>query len=79
MFEPVHGSAPDIAGKGIANPLAAVLSAALMLDHLGLAKSAAGVRDAVAKVLAERKVKTPDLGGTSTTTQMGDAVVEALK
>ena len=49
MFEPVHGSAPDIAGKGIANPLAAVLSAALMLDHLGLAKSAKAVRDAVSK------------------------------
>ncbi len=78
MFEPVHGSAPDIAGQGKANPLAAVLSAALMLDHLGLAKSAKAVRDAVAKVLAESRVKTPDLGGTSTTTQMGDAVVESL-
>ena len=54
MFEPVHGSAPDIAGKGIANPLAAILSAALMLDHLGLTKSAAAVRDAVAKVLERR-------------------------
>src|SRR3954452_12832654 len=70
MFEPVHGSAPDIAGQGKANPLAAILSAALMLDHLGLAKCAAAVRDAVSKVLAEGKVKTPDLGGTSTTAQM---------
>ena len=78
MFEPVHGSAPDIAGKGIANPLAAVLSAALMLDHLGLAASAAAVRDAVAKVLGGGSVKTPDLGGKATTTQMGDAVVEAI-
>ncbi|MDY3555803.1 3-isopropylmalate dehydrogenase [Gemmata sp. JC717] len=80
MFEPVHGSAPDIAGKGIANPLAAVLSAALMLDHLGLAKSAQGVRDAVAKVLAEGKVRTRDLDKTSThtTTDMGDAVVAAV-
>jgi tartrate dehydrogenase/decarboxylase/D-malate dehydrogenase len=78
MFEPVHGSAPDIAGKGIANPLAAVLSAGLMLDHLGLPASAKGVRDAVAKVLAEGKVRTPDLGGTSTTTQMGDAVLAAV-
>jgi tartrate dehydrogenase/decarboxylase/D-malate dehydrogenase len=78
MFEPVHGSAPDIAGKGIANPLAAVLSAGLMLDHLGLAKAAAAVRDAVAKVLREGKVKTPDLGGKSTTSEMGDAVVVAL-
>jgi tartrate dehydrogenase/decarboxylase/D-malate dehydrogenase len=78
MFEPVHGSAPDIAGKGVANPLAAVLSAALMLDHLGLAKSAAAVRSAVSKVLSEGKVKTPDLGGKDTTTQMGDAVVAAV-
>jgi tartrate dehydrogenase/decarboxylase / D-malate dehydrogenase len=78
MFEPVHGSAPDIAGKGIANPLAAILSAALMLDHLGLAKSAAALRAGVSKVLAEGTVKTPDLKGTSTTTQMGDAVVSAV-
>jgi tartrate dehydrogenase/decarboxylase / D-malate dehydrogenase len=80
MFEPVHGSAPDIAGTGKANPLAAVLSAALMLDHLGLAKSAQAVRDAVSKVLAEGKVKTPDLDKTSkqTTTDMGDAVVDAI-
>jgi tartrate dehydrogenase/decarboxylase/D-malate dehydrogenase len=78
MFEPVHGSAPDITGKGIANPLAAVLSAALMLNHLGLTKSGTAVRDAVAKVLAEGKVKTPDLGGKNTTTEMGDAVVAAV-
>ena len=78
MFEPVHGSAPDIAGQGIADPLAAVLSAALMLDHLGLAKSAAAVRGAVAKVLADGRVKTPDLGGKNTTTEMGDAVVAAI-
>ena len=78
MFEPVHGSAPDITGKGIANPLAAVLSASLMLHHLGLEKSGAALRDAVAKVLAEGKVKTPDLGGMGTTTQMGDAVVAAI-
>jgi tartrate dehydrogenase/decarboxylase/D-malate dehydrogenase len=78
MFEPVHGSAPDIAGKGIANPLAAVLSAALMLDHLGLAKSATALRSAVSKVLAASEVRTPDLGGKATTTQMGDAVVGAV-
>jgi len=78
MFEPVHGSAPDIAGKGIANPLAAVLSAALMLDHLGLAKSASAVRDAVSKVLADAKVLTPDLGGKHTTTDMGNAVVNTI-
>ena len=78
MFEPVHGSAPDIAGKGIANPLAAILSAALMLSHLGLEKSAEAVRSAVSKVLADGKVKTADLGGKNTTTEMGNTVVAAV-
>jgi tartrate dehydrogenase/decarboxylase/D-malate dehydrogenase len=78
MFEPVHGRAPDIAGKGIADPLAAILSAGLMLDHLGLGKSAKAVRDAVARVLDSGEVKTPDLGGQNTTTQMGNAVVSAI-
>jgi tartrate dehydrogenase/decarboxylase/D-malate dehydrogenase len=78
MFEPVHGSAPDIAGQGIANPLAAILSAALMLDHLGLKASAGVVRHAVSTVLAAGAVKTPDLGGRNTTAQMGDAVLAAL-
>lgn len=78
MFEPVHGSAPDIAGRGIANPLAAILSAALMLSHLGLEQSAAAVRAAVGKVLAEGVVKTADLGGKNTTTEMGNAVVAAV-
>src|SRR6266705_2719145 len=78
MFEPVHGSAPDIAGKGIANPLAAILSAKLMLDHLGQAKSAAAIQRAVAKVLKDGKVRTPDLGGSATTAQMAEAVLGAL-
>jgi tartrate dehydrogenase/decarboxylase/D-malate dehydrogenase len=78
MFEPVHGSAPDIAGKGIANPLAAILSAGMLLDHLGLAKSAAVVRQAVASVLKAGKVRTPDLGGTATTTTVTEAVLSAL-
>ncbi len=78
MFEPVHGSAPDIAGKGIANPLAAILSAKLMLEHLGQNKSAAAIHRAVAKVLKDGKVKTPDLGGNATTTQMADAVLATL-
>ncbi|MCI0680867.1 MAG: tartrate dehydrogenase [Gemmataceae bacterium] len=78
MFEPVHGSAPDIAGKGIANPLAAILSAKLMLDHLGDVKSAAALHRAVARVLKDGKTRTPDLGGTATTAQMADAVLAAL-
>jgi tartrate dehydrogenase/decarboxylase / D-malate dehydrogenase len=77
MFEPVHGSAPDIAGKGIANPLAAVLSAALMLDHLKETATANAVRNAIKVVLKERKVLSPDLGGKAKTTEVGDAVVGA--
>jgi tartrate dehydrogenase/decarboxylase / D-malate dehydrogenase len=78
MFEPVHGSAPDIAGKGIANPLAAVLSAALMLDHLNEPKTAAAVRDAVKAVLKEKRALSPDLGGNAKTTEIGDTVVGAV-
>jgi tartrate dehydrogenase/decarboxylase/D-malate dehydrogenase len=78
MFEPVHGSAPDIAGKGIANPLAAILSAGMMLDHLGLTKSAAAVRQAVAAVLKGGKTKPPDLGGTAKTAEVTEAVLAAL-
>src|SRR5205085_5222354 len=77
MFEPVHGSAPDIAGKGIANPLAAILSAKLMLDHLGHSKAAARLHQAVARVLKAAKTRTPDLGGKATTEQMAEAVLEA--
>jgi tartrate dehydrogenase/decarboxylase/D-malate dehydrogenase len=78
MFEPVHGSAPDIAGKGIANPLAAVLSVKLLLDHLGRPRAAAAIENAVAAVLRAGKVRTPDLGGTATTTTMADAVISQL-
>jgi tartrate dehydrogenase/decarboxylase/D-malate dehydrogenase len=77
MFEPVHGSAPDIAGQGIANPLAAILSAALMLDHLEFANGAEAIRSAVAKVLKQGP-RSKDLGGSATTTEVGDAVVAAL-
>ncbi|MBY0228267.1 MAG: tartrate dehydrogenase, partial [Gemmataceae bacterium] len=77
MFEPVHGSAPDIAGKGVANPLAAVLSAGMLLEHLGLKPAAAAVQAAVARVLKEGKALTPDLGGKGTTAQLGDATVAA--
>jgi tartrate dehydrogenase/decarboxylase/D-malate dehydrogenase len=79
MFEPVHGSAPDIAGKGIANPLAAILSAGMLLDHLGLAKSAVAVRQAVAAVLKAGKPRTPDLGGDATTVAVTEAVLTALQ
>ena len=74
MFEPVHGSAPDIVGRGVANPLAAILSAGMMLDHLGHAEASRAVRAAVAGVLAEGLVRTPDLGGSSTTAEVARAV-----
>jgi 3-isopropylmalate dehydrogenase len=79
MFEPVHGSAPDIAGKGIANPIAAILSVAMMLDHLEAARPADRIRKAVAKVLAAGAPRTPDLGGTARTAEVGRAVREALE
>jgi tartrate dehydrogenase/decarboxylase/D-malate dehydrogenase len=78
MFEPVHGSAPDIAGKGVVNPLATILSAAMMLDHLGAADAARQVERAVADVLAGGRVRTPDLGGKSSTVEVTDAVLEKL-
>jgi isocitrate/isopropylmalate dehydrogenase len=74
MFEPVHGSAPDIAGKGIANPIAAILSAALMLDHLELPSAATRIRTAVESALAAGH-KTRDLGGDLSTDGMTEAIL----
>jgi tartrate dehydrogenase/decarboxylase / D-malate dehydrogenase len=79
MFEPVHGSAPDIAGKGIANPLASILTAGLMLDFLHERAAAGLINRAVAHVLAERKVRTPDMGGHATTRQVGDEVIRVIQ
>jgi tartrate dehydrogenase/decarboxylase/D-malate dehydrogenase len=78
MFEPVHGSAPDIAGKGIVNPLAMILSAAMMLEHLQVSAAARDIETAVAAVLAEGKVRTPDIGGHSRTSAVTDAILEKL-
>jgi tartrate dehydrogenase/decarboxylase / D-malate dehydrogenase len=78
MFEPVHGSAPDIAGQGIANPVGAVWSAAMMLDHLGHAAAAADVLRAMETTLAKPETRTRDLGGTATTTEATEALVAAL-
>ncbi|WP_280241865.1 tartrate dehydrogenase [Nocardia abscessus] len=74
MFEAVHGSAPDIAGQGIANPVAQILAGAMMLDHLGESAAAAAIDRAVCDVLAAGEVRTPDLGGTGTTDELGDAI-----
>ena len=78
MFEPVHGSAPDIMGKGIANPLAAILSGAMMLSHFGEDAVANSVEKATLSVIAVGETLTPDLGGSSSTEDVGDAVVAAL-
>ena len=74
MFEPVHGSAPDIAGKGIANPIAQIWTGAMLLEHLGHAEAAQAVVAAIERVVADGKVLTRDLGGAATTNAVGEAV-----
>src|SRR6266481_748561 len=74
MFEPVHGSAPDIAGKGIANPIGQIWSGAMMLRHLGASGAADAIENAIAEVLAQAKVGTPDIGGRATTAELGAAI-----
>jgi len=78
MFEPVHGSAPDIAGKGIANPIGQIWSGGLMLDHLGHPEAAAAVERAIETVLDDTSLRTPDMGGTATTKELGAAIAEAI-
>jgi tartrate dehydrogenase/decarboxylase / D-malate dehydrogenase len=78
MFEPVHGSAPDIAGQGVVNPMAAILSAGMMLDHFGQEEAGRTVERAVAHLLSEGKIRTPDLGGTSRTSDVTAAVLEQV-
>ncbi|MFF4010827.1 isocitrate/isopropylmalate family dehydrogenase [Streptomyces sp. NPDC001717] len=75
MFEPVHGSAPDIAGQGVANPIGAIWSGAMMLDHLGHPRAAADITDAIARVLATTLVRTRDLGGSASTAEFTAAVL----
>jgi isocitrate dehydrogenase (NAD+) len=79
VFEAVHGSAPDIAGKNVANPLALILSGALLLQHLGEDAAAKRIVDATTAVLAEGAVRTRDLGGTAGTTDVRDAIVAKLR
>ncbi len=78
MFEPVHGSAPDIAGKGIANPIGQIWSGAMMLEHLGLTEAAGAIVAAIEKVLKSGDAKTPDMGGRATTAELAEAVEAAL-
>jgi len=78
MFEPVHGSAPDIAGRGIANPIGQIWAGAMMLDHLGQPQAARAVEAAIEAVLAEGRWRTRDLGGQATTVEMGAAITAAI-
>jgi isocitrate dehydrogenase (NAD+) len=78
IFEAVHGSAPDIAGKGVANPSAQVLAAAMLLDHLGESEAAKRLRNALGTTIRKVGIKTKDLGGTATTREFGDAVAARL-
>jgi tartrate dehydrogenase/decarboxylase/D-malate dehydrogenase len=78
VFEPVHGSAPDIAGQGIANPIGQIWSGAMMLEHLGETDAAAAIVKAIEAVLAEPKLRTRDLGGPANTAACGKAVADAL-
>ncbi len=78
MFEPVHGSAPDIAGKGIANPIAQIWSGAMMLQHLGESKAARAIEKAIEEVVARSDAHTPDLGGKASTREVGDAIAHEV-
>jgi tartrate dehydrogenase/decarboxylase/D-malate dehydrogenase len=78
MFEPVHGSAPDIAGRNIANPIAQIWSGAMMLDHFGHAQAAAAVEAAIQSVLENTSLRTPDMGGKATTTEIGKAIANVV-
>ena len=78
MFEPIHGSAPDIAGKGMANPLASIWSVSQMLDFFGREDWGRKVLNAIESVMVEGRFLTPDMGGTASTQEVGDAVAEQL-
>lgn len=78
LFEPVHGSAPDIAGKNIANPCSMILSASMMLDYLGEWDISNNIKHAVEKVMSDCKIRTPDLGGDSSTMDVTKAIVKEL-
>ncbi|NLG58690.1 MAG: NAD-dependent isocitrate dehydrogenase, partial [Gammaproteobacteria bacterium] len=78
MFEPVHGSAPDIAGKGVANPCALLLGAAQMLEHIGMVDVAARLRAAIVATLEAKDSLTPDLGGTGTTMGFAKAIASRV-
>ncbi|MCB1509913.1 MAG: tartrate dehydrogenase, partial [Hyphomicrobiaceae bacterium] len=79
MFEPVHGSAPDIAGKGISNPIGQIWSGAMMLDHLGYPEAAKAIVDAIEVVIKDKSVLTADMGGKANTKELGAAIAAIVK
>ena len=78
LFEPVHGSAPDIAGQGVANPVGQIWAAAMMLEHLGAQRASASIVAAIERVLSEEALRTPDLGGPADTKTCGAAIADAV-
>jgi isocitrate/isopropylmalate dehydrogenase len=78
LFEPIHGSAPKYAGKQLVNPVAAIESVRLMMDHVGEAGAGADIETGLRRVLKAGNMKTRDMGGTNSTAEMGDAVKEAI-
>ncbi|MFN6994514.1 MAG: isocitrate/isopropylmalate family dehydrogenase, partial [Aquincola tertiaricarbonis] len=78
LFEPVHGSAPDIYGKGIANPIGQIWAGSMMLEHLGHPEAGAAVLQAIETVLQDGGPRTPDLGGKATTAEVGKAIAEVV-
>ena len=78
MFEPVHGSAPDIEGRGIANPIACIWTSALMMEHLGEPETGRRIMEALRQVTGENNIRTPDLGGNNTTAEFASAVIQKL-
>jgi isocitrate/isopropylmalate dehydrogenase len=79
LFEPMHGSAPDIAGEGMANPTATIWAGALLLDHLGETEAGERVLDALRDVLGEGRILTPDLGGQASTGEFGESVARRVR
>jgi isocitrate dehydrogenase (NAD+) len=79
VFEPVHGSAPDIAGRGVANPIAMILSGAMLLRHVGEGDRASAIESAVDTVLERGEIRTPDLGGGSTTREVAEAIAAEVR
>ena len=79
MFEPVHGSAPNITGKGIANPIGQVWSGTMVFDHLGHHEAAMGIEGAMESALGDQALRTPDMGGKATTEDLGKAIAAAIQ